>query len=189
MSVYYTLEFISEVQEEVCLLGAVAVAEAGTDGTEDGIVVIGYLPANQSAIVEDFLQLAGLLSCSQAEQYVMIVADALLSLELSGNELLPDVLYVAYAGEGHLLLYVMAEPFAADGIAENRRNHVAKEQAAIDHRLEGEALAQSERHAPVGIDAAHARVTVELHEVIGQVGILSLEAGTTGGKFQLSSLL
>lgn len=39
------LEFITQVQEEVRLLRTVTIAQAGPYGTEDGIIVIGNLPA------------------------------------------------------------------------------------------------------------------------------------------------
>ena len=76
----------------------------------------------------------------------------------------------------------MSEPVAADGVAEDGWHHVAEEQSAIDHRLEGEAVAHGERHAPVGTHIAHTCLTVELGEVIRQVGILRIEPCTTGGE-------
>ena len=103
-----------------------------------------------------------------------------------------DILHVAKAGEGHLLLDVVAEPLAANGIAEDGRGDGAEEQAAVEHGLKGEAAADGERHAPVGTHLAHARRLtqfaavvgpyVELSQVVGHVSILSLEAGTAGGE-------
>lgn len=61
-----SLEFISQIKEEVWFLGVVAIAESGTKGTEYGIVVIGYLPTQQRAVVKEFFQLVGLLAGSKA---------------------------------------------------------------------------------------------------------------------------
>ena len=44
----------------------VAIAKGGAKGAEDGIVVIGDLPAQQRAVVENLLQLVGLLAGSKA---------------------------------------------------------------------------------------------------------------------------
>ena len=55
-------EFISQIKEEVWFLGVVAIAESGTKGTKDGIVVIGYLPAQQCTVIKYLFQLVGLLA-------------------------------------------------------------------------------------------------------------------------------
>ena len=44
----------------------VAIAKGGAKGTKDCIVVIGYLPAQQRVVVENLLQLVGLLAGSKA---------------------------------------------------------------------------------------------------------------------------
>ena len=95
---------------------------------------------------------------------------------MGGYELVIDILHITDAGKGHLLFDVMAEPVAADGVAKGRRHDGAKEQTAINHRLEGESAANGERHAPVGVHIAHTRLTV-------------LKRAPRVGKYQLSSLL
>ena len=45
----------------------VAIAEGSTKGTEYGIVVIGYLSAQQCAVVEKLFQLVGLLASGKAQ--------------------------------------------------------------------------------------------------------------------------
>ena len=61
-----SLEFISQIKEEVWFLGVIAITESGTKGPEYGIVVIGYLPAQQRAVVKEFFQLVGLLAGCKA---------------------------------------------------------------------------------------------------------------------------
>ena len=87
----------------------------------------------------------------------MIGADALLQLKLGGSELLADIFHVANAGKRHLLLNIVTEPLATEGIAKYDRNHRSEKHPTIDHRLDGEAAAKGERHTPVGTDVAHAR--------------------------------
>ena len=76
----------------------------------------------------------------------------------------------------------MAEPVATDGVAAEGRHGVAEEHTSVEHGLQGEAFAEGERHAPVGSDVAQAGLAVELCEVVGHVGIFSLEAGTACGE-------
>ena len=64
---YSHLEFISQIEEEVWLLGVVAIAKGSTKRTEYGIVVIGYLSAQQCAVVEKLFQLVGLLASGKAQ--------------------------------------------------------------------------------------------------------------------------
>ena len=95
------------------------------------------------------------------------------------------ILHVANAGEGHLLLYIVAEPVAADGVAKHGRHNRSEEQPTVEHGLEGETTAEGNRRAPVGTDFAHSlflskRGTVggtllQFREVVGDVGILGLE--------------
>ena len=82
------LEFVSEVQVEVRLLRAVAVADSGADGSEHRIVEESPLYTEQRAVVEELLQLASLLGSGHAEQDIGLGADALLGLQLCGHELL-----------------------------------------------------------------------------------------------------
>ena len=49
------LELVAKVQEEVWFLGMITVAEYGTKGSEYGVVVVGHLSAEESAVVEDIL--------------------------------------------------------------------------------------------------------------------------------------
>ena len=91
-----------------------------------------------------------------------------------------DILHVANTCERHLLLHIVTEPIATDGIPESRRYDGSEKQTSIDHRLECEATVERERHAPVGIDIAHSRLTVQLGKVIGQIGIFGFESCTTG---------
>ena len=133
-----------------------------------------------------------MLTGSHAQQHVAAFADTLLSLKLSGYELIVYVLQIADASEWHLLLNVVAEPLATDGVAEYGGNDGAKEQTTIEHRLDGESAADSKRHTPVGTDIAHARRLalfvalsindVELGEVIGQISIFSVKAGSACGE-------
>ena len=62
------------------LLCMVAIAEAGTDGAEDGVVVVSYLSAEEGAVVEDFLQFVCLLACGKAKQHVVVTPYSLLCL-------------------------------------------------------------------------------------------------------------
>ena len=112
----------------------------------------------------------------------MVLAYALLSLKLNSNELFSHILHVADTCKGHLLLNVMAKPIAADDVAEDVVNHVAEEQSAIDHRLEGEPFAKSERHAPIGTDLVQTRFAFKTQEIVCHIGILSLEACTASGE-------
>ena len=178
----YLLEFITEVQIKVGTLGAVAVAGSGSDRTEYCTVIESGLDTEQGATVEEVLHLVALLATGHAEQYVAATADALLCLQLCGHELVIDVLYVANAGKGHLLLNVMTEPLCSDGITEGWGDDRAEEQTSVEHRLESETIADGERHAPVGVDVAHTGLAVELGEVIGEIRILCLETRTTGGE-------
>ena len=118
------LELISEVQIEVRLLRAVAVADGGTYGAEHRIVVESTLYAEQRAVVEEFLQLVSLLGSGYAEQDLGLGADALLSLQLCSHELLLHIFHIAYAGEGHLLLHIVTEKVTADGVAEDGGHHI-----------------------------------------------------------------
>ena len=79
-SVQGGLEFVAQVEEEVGLLRVVAIAEAGTDGAEDGVVVVSYLSAEEGAVVEDFLQFVCLLTCGKAEKHVVVMPYSLLCL-------------------------------------------------------------------------------------------------------------
>ncbi len=119
-----SLEFIPEVQVEVRLLGAVAVAEGSTEGTEHRVVVVGSLDTKQGPVAQG--------------------SDTLLRLKLCCHELVVHVLHVADTGEGHLLLDVMTEPVTTNGIAEDIRNDGAEEQTSVEHRLEREIFAKGE---------------------------------------------
>ena len=66
-----------------------------------------------------------MLTGSHAQQHVAAFADTLLSLKLSGYELIVYVLQIADASEWHLLLNVVAEPLATDGVAEYGGNERA----------------------------------------------------------------
>ena len=148
------------------------------------------MSAKQCAVVENVLQIVGLLASRHAEQQVAVCTNALLGLYLGSQEMVADVFHVADAGERHLLLYIVGKPFTTDGVSEDGRNNGAEEQSAVEHGLDGEAAAESERHAPVGIHLAQAsflasifrRTVVELCEVVGDVGIFGLETCTASGE-------
>ena len=118
----------------------------------------------------------------------MVLTNSLLSLKLGGHELLVHILQIADARERHLLLDVVTEPLTADRVAEYGWNECTEEQSTIDHRLEGESAADSKRHTPVGIDITHTSSlallvavsinNVELGEVIGQISIFGVKAGS-----------
>ena len=91
-------------------------------------------------------------------------------------------LHAAHAGKGHLLLDVVAEPLTADGIAVNDGDGGAEEQSPVEHGLQREAAVQGERHAPRGADVAEAGMTSEGREVVGEIGVVGLEARATGGE-------
>ncbi len=85
-----SLEFVSEVQEEVQFLGVVAITDRATKWSYDGIVVVSKFSTNERAMVEDFLHLVGLLTNRHTQQHVMVLGDTLLGLKLGGNEVLID---------------------------------------------------------------------------------------------------
>ena len=168
------------------------IAERSTDRTYDGLVVVGYLSTNKRTQFHEVTQFWSLLCSDHTEQHIAVAAEAFLCLQLGCYELVTYILHVTNAGEWHLLFYKVAEPFTADGIAKDGRYDGTEEQAAIEHGLDSEAVAESERHTPVGFDLAHARFLVnditvdiediELAEVISDVGIFSIEACTTCGE-------
>ena len=59
-------EFESEIEVKVGLLGAVAVAQGGTYGTEHRVIVVGGLHAEHGAAVEQVSNLVGLLGSGHA---------------------------------------------------------------------------------------------------------------------------
>ena len=65
-----SLEFVSEVQEEVQFLGVVAITNRTTEWTDDGIVVVRKFSTNKRAMVEDILHLVGLLANRHTQQHV-----------------------------------------------------------------------------------------------------------------------
>ena len=120
------------------------------------------------------------MGTGHAEQHVTVLTDALLCLQLGGHELMAYIFHITDAGKWHLLLHIVAEPIATDGIAEVRWNNCAEEQTAIEHRLNGEAATHGKRHSPVGFDFTHARLIIKLGQVVGQIGIFGTEASATG---------
>ena len=85
-----SLEFVSEVQEEVQFLGVVAITNRATEWTDDGIVVVSKFSANERAMIKDVLHLVGLLANRHTQQHVMVLGDTLLGLKLGSNEVLID---------------------------------------------------------------------------------------------------
>ena len=122
----------------------------------------------------------------------MIGAHALLGLQLEGHELIVHILHPSHTGKGHLLIHVMAEPVAADGVAVDAGDHRTEEQPSVEHGLDGEPLSEGDRHAPVGTDdtrtgllaliGAVVSPIVHLGEVVGQVGIFRIKAHAAGGE-------
>lgn len=82
------LEFISEIDENVRLLGVVAIVQGGTDGAEDGVEVIGSLYTYLSTVVQQLLDRVRLLGSGYAQHYIMVAPHTLLSLKLGGHELM-----------------------------------------------------------------------------------------------------
>ena len=185
-------EFEAEVQVEIELLGTVAVADGGSSGAEHRVVVVSQLSTVERLTLHQVIDFAGLLGTSSAEQDIAALAYLLLCLQLCGHELLVDILHAADTGEGHLLFRIVVEEVAANGVAEDRGNDTAEEQSSVEHRLEGEAAADGQRGTPVGTDVAHAVLlaqfltvsiaVVELGEVVGDVGILGIEAAAARGE-------
>ena len=116
----------------------------------------------------------------------MAASEALLSLELNGNELVANMLQVAQAGKGYLLLQIVSEGITTKEIAKDAGDKRAEKQPSVEQGLEGEAVAQRERLPPGGTQVAHTTVDkrtlndAHLVEVRGDIGIGRLEACTTG---------
>ena len=151
----YRLEFVSEVDEEVWFLRVIAIAEGGTERSNDGVIVVGNLSTDECAVIKYFLEFVGLLTCCNTQEYVMVFGDALLCLKLCCKEVLPHVLHVAYACEGHLLLYIMPEPFSSNYASEDGEDDIAYDDTSVKHRLQGKELAKGELHTAMGTDIIH----------------------------------
>ena len=95
-------------------------------------------------MLEYVLEFVGLLGTYDTEQDVVVASDALLGLQLGGYELMIYVFHISNAGEGHLLLYIMAEPVSTYGVAKDEGNYGAKKHTSVEHRLEGEAASHGE---------------------------------------------
>lgn len=177
----------------------VAIAEGCTEWSNNGVIVVGNLSTNECAVIQYVLEFVGLLTCCNTQEDVVILGDSLLGLKLCGKEVIPHVFHIAYACEGHLLFDIVSEPLTADGITKNGRYDSTEEQAAIEHGLDGEAATYSEGHTPVGFKLTHAGLFVgditvgiadiEFGEVVGNVGVFSIEACTTCGEVPAFSLL
>ena len=112
----------------------------------------------------------------------MVGGDALLALYLQGEEVLVGVFEIAHSCEGHLLLQVVPEPLTTNGVAIDDWDLGSEEASAVDQGLEGEAFAEGDGGAPVGIEVAHAWLVTHFGKVVGEVGIFHLETGTDGGE-------
>ena len=106
----------------------------------------------------------------------------MLSLKLQSHELFFHILHITDTSERHLLLHVSTKPVATNGIAEYGWHYTTEKHTSVNHGLDGKPATQRERHAPLGTHITHTSLAIELGEVIGQVGILSLEPCTACGE-------
>ena len=132
--------------------------------------------------IEQAAQLAATLAERQRRHDIVVVAHALLRLQLEGEQDVVGKLNVADAGEGQLMLEVQAVEHAAYGVAHNQRHVAARQHAAVEHGLQREAAAERERHAPQEVKDADARTPFPAYEVVGIVTETSLQSRATGGE-------
>ena len=131
-----SLEHEAEVDEEVGLLGNVAIAQRCTQRTEHRVIVIAGREAQHGSVVEQVAQCIGILTCGNAQEDDVVFGEVHLSLQLCSQELIPCHLDVSNTCEGHLLLKVVAEPLATNHIADDERRVLSEEHASIEHGLE-----------------------------------------------------
>ena len=123
------LEYVAEVDKEIGVVGAVGVADASVDGTEEGVVAVACLDAEEDRFGEELVEVVGGGGDGTTQEDIVVVEYAVLRLKLYGKQLVANILHVAYSGEGHLLFNGVAEPFAAEGVAEGQRDVVADQES------------------------------------------------------------
>ena len=122
----------------------VAIAEGGTEWSNNGVIVVGNLSTDECAVVQYVLEFVGLLTCCNTQEDVVILGDSLLGLKLCGKEVIPHVLHIAYACERHLLFDIVSEPFSTNDASKDGEHDVTDDDSAVYHRLQGKALAKGE---------------------------------------------
>ena len=179
------LEYVSEVDEKVGVIGAVGVAEACVDGAEKGMVAVAGMYAVKNWFGEELVEMVGSGGNGSSKEDIVVVENAILCLELYGNQLVAYVLHVSYSGKGHLLFDSVTEPFASKGVAECERDVIADKETGVDGGLQGEATGGGEVDADVGADVVDANAIVEADEVGGAVEVGGVETDTPRGEIPM----
>jgi hypothetical protein len=80
------------------------------------------------------------LGSGYPQQHIVILAQALLGLQLHRHEVRIHMFEIVDAGKGHLPSQLVTKPLTADHIAQDSGSFATKEHTSIEHRLDGEAL-------------------------------------------------
>ena len=176
------LEYVSEVDEEVGVIGAVGVAEACVDGAEKGMVAVAGLYAVKNWFGEELVEMVGSGGNGSSKEDVVVAKYAVLCLELDGEQLVSNILHVPDTGKGHLLLDSVTEPFAAEGVAEGQRDIFAEKETRVKQGLQCEASGRGEVDAEMGADVIDTDMVVEADEVGGAVEVGGVETDAARGK-------